>query len=923
MRGRGAPASAWRFAKLESYRNDNYRQNFANPSATSAGLAAGARFLAAGTGTGNILVLPLDYKDYKRSDRPPVINAHGSATTDFQFSPHDDLLLATCATGSLKTFQIPVEGLTEELKDPMCEVQIGKAPLCLKWHPSASQIIAVGAKNALFIVDVGAGEIKYQFEAKGYGNEIVSVAWSTDGSQLAALNKKGVLAIGDVRTADDTFLTGGINISGTFRQPQSVFFMKNNKLCVMGLDKTRKPSIAWYSEGAEEKKATLQSMSSGFCLPMYDEDTDLLFLTCRGSSSVTIYDVAESKGIVQFTALSTSTFEHVAKGACLIAKRAVNAFGAEIQRIYVQGSGALIPHGIKIPRKKIGFAPELFPDALDAVPALTAEAYLSGENSAPNRVSMESPLANTSWASPESCASPASPASPPAATVDAVPEEAVPEEAAPAKSAFPARQVSETRAALDEKFAVSLFTHVAPSEPDKMDRKNYWFDAKPGKNMILAQNVVCNDTFFAFPWKTNAGSAVCVMTWTGPKGRFKTKQPVIRGHTAQVNNISLSSHDPTALLSSSPDMRIMIHRIPEGGMTGDISTAELDIAAPGRVSRLLFHPYVSGVFVSAAHTMRGDDVISFHDAKTGDVHKEIEFFEGVVEDFAFHPNCKWMAVSSKDSKIRVIDVVTNSVLKTFECLEAKRETRVLWLGDKVVTVGFGARSRRSFSLWDISDEPRQLMNHVLSNANYVPMPHLDAENSVLYIGQYGSSSVDVFEFKPRAPWYEMLKTATFNSECRGMAFAHNSTVDVKNVEVGRAVNITNNSLVPISWRLPRRRREYFQDDVLPPVVSPEAVFDSEAFFEWDGDSIEIKMVSRRPEGMPLLSEAPKEGPSKKAIQQAEYLRRQREAEKIEEQSNEAVEMMDTETYTSEGNRWDARGDNANEIDDAAWGSDSD
>ena len=55
-----------------------------------------------------------------------------------------------------------------------------------------------GAKNALYIIDISTETIKYKFDINGYGQEIVSVAWNSDGSQLAAVNKKGTVAVGNV-----------------------------------------------------------------------------------------------------------------------------------------------------------------------------------------------------------------------------------------------------------------------------------------------------------------------------------------------------------------------------------------------------------------------------------------------------------------------------------------------------------------------------------------------------------------------------------------------------------------------------------------------------------------------------------------------------------------------------------------------------
>ncbi len=163
---------------------------------------------------------------------------------------------------------------------------------------------------------------------------------------------------------------------------------------------------------------------------------------------------------------------------------------------------------------------------------------------------------------------------------------------------------------------------------------------------------------------------------TGEKGRFPTKMKLVRGHREYVTAFALNQYDHDLLISGNFEGKIVVQRIPEGGLTEDLVSVVHSISAPGKINRLVWHPYIPDIIVSACTRPDNSPVMTFWDSNSGESLREFEFFEGVVEDLAFHSNCRIIATTSKDNKIRIIDAVKNSVLKTWECDEKLRETQV-------------------------------------------------------------------------------------------------------------------------------------------------------------------------------------------------------------------------------------------------------
>ncbi len=75
------------------------------------------------------------------------------------------------------------------------------------------------------------------------------------------------------------------------------------------------------------------------------------------------------------------------------------------------------------------------------------------------------------------------------------------------------------------------------------------------------------------------------------------------------------------------------------------------------------------------------------------------------------------------------------------------------------------------------------------------------------------ATIDVYQLLPSAPFYEQLQEIKCNSDVRGLHFFHDTSVDPAKVEIARTLRAAKNSIVPISWTLPRRRKEFFQDDL--------------------------------------------------------------------------------------------------------------
>ena len=79
----------------------------------------------------------------------------------------------------------------------------------------------------------------------------------------------------------------------------------------------------------------------------------------------------------------------------------------------------------------------------------------------------------------------------------------------------------------------------------------------------------------------------------------------------------------------------------------------------------------------------------------------------------------------------------------------------------------------------------------------------------------GESLVTTYEVSLDAPHLFALSPYRPSGLHQGLAFLPKNIVDVKNVEFARAYRLTNNTIEPISFTVPRVKTVYFQDDLFP------------------------------------------------------------------------------------------------------------
>jgi hypothetical protein len=127
-------------------------------------------------------------------------------------------------------------------------------------------------------------------------------------------------------------------------------------------------------------------------------------------------------------------------------------------------------------------------------------------------------------------------------------------------------------------------------------------------------------------------------------------------------------------------------------------------------------------------------------------------------------------------------------------------------------------------------------------------PHFDPDTALLWLWCKGSSTITSFDIhveNTKQPFAAVPPFIGGNLQ-NGVVFLPKTTVDVRGVEVMKALRLTAREVQEISWKVPRRHVERFQDDVFPPTQGPP----SASVEAWQkGEEVAVVHVDLQPEGM--------------------------------------------------------------------------
>ncbi|XP_017147047.1 coronin-7 isoform X4 [Drosophila miranda] len=352
-------------------------------------IAASAAFMAFNwehTGS-SVAVLPLDDCG-RKSKTMPLLHGHTDTVTDLKFSPFHDGLLATASQDCLvKIWHIPEKGLEQSLSDPEAVFSHKQRRVeTVGFHPTADGMMYSTAAGCVALFDLRS-QIEI-FSNNEHPEVIQSASWREDGTVLATSCKDKCVRIFDPR-ASGSPLQMVAESHQSIKDSRVVWLGGQPRILTTGFDAARLRQVIIRdirNFGTPEKTLELDC-STGILMPLFDPDTNMLFLAGKGDTTINYLEITDKDPYLIEGLRHTG---EQTKGACLVPKRALRVMEAEVNRVLQLTSNMVIPIMYQVPRKTYrDFHADLYPETTGYKTELIACEWLNGSNLAVPKMNLD------------------------------------------------------------------------------------------------------------------------------------------------------------------------------------------------------------------------------------------------------------------------------------------------------------------------------------------------------------------------------------------------------------------------------------------------------------------------------------------------------------------------------------------------------
>ncbi|XP_053678397.1 coronin-7 [Anopheles nili] len=351
-------------------------------------IAASAAFIAfnwehAGS---SLAVLPIDDCG-RKSKTMPLLHAHTDTVTYLDFSPFHDGLLATGSQDCLvKVWHIPAKGLEQSISSAECTFSTRQRRVeTVGFHPTADCLLYATAIGCVSLWDLTSQQ--ETFSNNEHPEVIQSLSWKQDGRLCATSCKDKIVRVMDPRASAPITLAAESHQS--IKDSRVVWLGEQNRILTTGFDAARLRQVIVRDLrcfGTPEKTLELDC-STGILMPLFDADTNMLFLAGKGDSTINYLEVSDKE---PYLIEGIRHSGEQTKGACLVPKRALKVMEGEVNRIMQLTSNSVIPIMYQVPRKTYrDFHTDLYPDTNGYRSEMSATQWLGGANTPVPKISLD------------------------------------------------------------------------------------------------------------------------------------------------------------------------------------------------------------------------------------------------------------------------------------------------------------------------------------------------------------------------------------------------------------------------------------------------------------------------------------------------------------------------------------------------------
>ncbi|GAA5911257.1 uncharacterized protein JCM6883_001960 [Sporobolomyces salmoneus] len=396
----------------------------------------------------------------------------------------------------------------------------------------------------------------------------------------------------------------------------------------------------------------------------------------------------------------------------------------------------------------------------------------------------------------------------------------------------------------------SFLLGKTPLKPDYYDVHSLSVTMSADVELLKA-----NSSFFFHPLSGPGGRLA--LHPIEKKGRLPVNLPaLVCGST--ITGFELDPFDQRKVFVACEDDQVRMFRVPEEGVEEEYGETEGVLKDEGmtKITEIRHHPAAKNVLLTVSDD-RGHPKARIWDTQSSKLLLSAELPAGGIHSAAWSPDGTRIAFSTKQKQLIILDPRNPVSLVSCAAHESLRPSIVTWASDThVVSTGFTRSSSRELILYKLtSGKVSPVGKQLLDVSPALLRPFVDLDTKILLCYARGERSCKAFEINFDKSSFGKLPPFDHSTLQAGFAFYPKTRSEVREVEVVKALRLTQGTVEKVSFTVPRSKTEFFQDDIFIPTRNTEKP--SMTAKEWlEGKNTPLEIVDLRPEGMKPLSQAP-------------------------------------------------------------------